>query len=211
MKILVTAGPTREPVDAVRFLSNRSSGKMGYAVAATASERGHEVVLVSGPVSLRAPDAVRVLAVETAEQMLKAVEDTLKWCEVLVMAAAVSDWRPASVSNEKLRKDDMPDNLPLARTPDILMTVSKLKGTRLFVGFAAEREDILVSARSKLAKKGLDLIVANDISRTDSGFESDTNKAMLISVDGLTMDFPLINKVELAGHILDWIEQRQTG
>ncbi len=209
MKILVTAGPTREYADPVRFLSNRSSGKMGYAIARAALARGHDVVLVSGPVSLAAPPGARLLAVETADEMLKAVLDTVEWCDALIMAAAVADWRPARKSPRKLKKREMEPVLKLEPTPDILSSVRPRKGRRIFVGFAAETENIAAAARAKLREKGLDMIVANDVSKPDSGFDVDTNRAVLISADDATgqVELPLMTKDALADRILAWTEK----
>jgi phosphopantothenoylcysteine decarboxylase/phosphopantothenate--cysteine ligase len=208
MRILVTAGPTREPIDPVRFISNRSSGKMGYAVAAEAAKRGHTVRLVSGPVSLAVPAGVERALVVTAEEMLEAVVERLGWCEALIMAAAVADWRPREVSPRKIRKDQMRMSLELERTPDILSRVKDGKGSRLHVGFAAETHEVLESAQRKLASKGLDLIVANDVSQPDAGFEVDTNRVCLIGADGTREELPVMAKSAVAGRILDWIERR---
>ncbi len=206
MRILVTAGPTREPIDAVRFISNRSSGKMGYALASEAAERGHQVVLISGPVSLPTPNVMRVKHVETAAEMLCAVQEELPACRALIMSAAVADWRPSQPVAEKLKKRCMADSLSLERTADILATVVDLKEDRIYVGFAAETGELLQEAQRKLEEKHLDLIVANDVSRSDSGFGTDTNQAVIISADGHRTDLPLMSKAALAAHILAWIE-----
>jgi len=208
MRILVTAGPTREPLDPVRFLSNRSSGKMGYAVAAVAKERGHEVLLISGPVAIEPPD-VKVIQIMTAEEMLDAVEKNIEWCDALVMAAAVADWRPAMISKSKIKKKSGSDFAPtvhLERTPDILKRVSAKKGARVFVGFAAETENLEEEAKRKLLEKGLDLIVANDVSATDAGFEVDDNRVILFPKDGQPDPLPLMPKPEVAERIIAWIE-----
>ncbi len=149
MKILVTAGPTREPIDPVRFISNRSSGKMGYAVARAAARHGHEVVLVSGPVSLSPPDGIEILRVRTAAQMLEALRVRLAWCDALVMCAAVSDWRPRDVAPGKIKKRDSSTILRLDPTPDILCSLVPDKGNRIFVGFAAETGNLEDEARRK--------------------------------------------------------------
>lgn len=208
MRILVTAGPTREPLDPVRFISNRSTGRMGYAVARAAAKRGHEVRLVSGPVTLAVPRGAEVLRVVTAADMAAAVQQGVGWCDALVMAAAVADWRPASVSVHKLKKRDMSPVLRLERTADILAGVRSAKGNRVFVGFAAETEDLLAEARRKLEAKGLDLIVANDVSRPDSGFEVDTNRVVLVAPGG-DEALPLLSKDEVADRIVGWIEARR--
>ncbi|TFH18297.1 MAG: phosphopantothenoylcysteine decarboxylase [Lentisphaerales bacterium] len=208
MKILITAGPTREPIDPVRFISNRSSGKMGLALALTAIERGHEVALIAGPVSVDLSAIPRVITVETADDMLHAVRRELEWCDALVMAAAVADWRPAEVIAEKLKKNNMPRNLQLEPVPDILGTIAPAKGSRIFVGFAAETGNLLEEASRKLVAKKLDLIVANDVARPDSGFESDTNMATLITASAKPGAPVLMTKQELAGRIVQWIESR---
>ena len=207
MKILVTAGPTRERIDPVRFISNRSSGKMGYAIAVAAFERGHEVILVSGPVSLPSPAGMTVVKIESAVDMLNAVTEHFAWCNALVMAAAVCDWRPAAPSLLKMRKDEFRGPLLIERTPDILAAVAGNKGGRICVGFAAETGDPVPGAERKLACKKLDMIVANDVSATDSGFDADTNRAILISAEGTRQELPLMAKMELAGRIVDWIER----
>lgn len=206
MNVLVTAGPTREPLDPVRFLSNRSSGKMGYALAQAAIQRGHNAVLVSGPTSLDAPANARLIRVETAEQMLEAVQASVEWCDVLIMAAAVCDWRPANPSDSKLKKHSMPAILPLESTPDILKSLKEKKEHRVYIGFAAETENVINEARRKLVEKGLDLIVANDVSRPGAGFETDTNIATLVSAPDVVTEFPLLTKKALAERILEWSE-----
>jgi phosphopantothenoylcysteine decarboxylase/phosphopantothenate--cysteine ligase len=208
MNILITAGPTREPIDPVRFISNRSSGKMGYAVADAAARRGHKVILISGPVSLKPPRKVKVVEVQTAVQMLGAVRKHLRWCHALVMAAAVADWRPAEAKSQKMKKNAGIPRLRLKPTPDILKTVSSAKGTRLFVGFAAETRNLLPEARRKLIEKKLDLIVANNVSRRDSGFDVDTNKVTFILPDGDCQPFPLLTKKAVALQIIRWLESR---
>ncbi len=207
MRILVTAGPTRERLDPVRFLSNRSTGKMGYAVACAARDAGHEVVLVSGPVSLSAPDGVRMILVESAEEMLAAVQHELVACDALVMTAAVADWRPAVVSSSKLKKETMSGMLQLERTPDILATLAPVKGNRLFVGFAAETEQLRQHAAAKRVAKGLDLIVANDVTAPDAGFGVDTNRVVLLSEAG-EEDLPLLSKYEVGQRIITWLESQ---
>jgi len=206
LHILVTAGPTREAIDPVRFISNPSSGKMGYAVAAAALERGHEVLLVSGPVPLAPPAGAVPVSVVTAEEMLAAVRDNVGWCDALVMAAAVCDWRPRSVAEHKLKKSQMSGTLKLERTPDVLLEIADLKQGRTYVGFAAETRDLEREARRKLAEKGLDMIVANDIAAADSGFGSDTNRAMIMTADAVE-EPALLTKTELAERIVVWIEQ----
>ena len=190
----------------MRFISNRSSGKMGFAAAAAAAGRGHDVVLIAGATSLATPVAVRRVDVCTADDMLRAVREHLEWCDVLVMAAAVADWRARCVSGRKLKKNAMQPFLELEPTPDILATIREQKGHRLFVGFAAETGDPLPEARRKLQSKGLDLIVANDVSRSDAGFEVDTNKVTFLPADGSAVDLPLMSKRDVAERLMDWIE-----
>jgi len=211
MNLLVTAGPTREFLDPVRFLSNRSTGKMGYVVAAAAAARGHVVQLVSGPVSLDAPPGVAVTRVTSAEEMLAAVLADFAGCDVLVMCAAVADWRPKQVSSQKLKKDVMSGTLELERTPDILQTVRGLKRPgQMVVGFAAETQNLSAAAEGKLIAKGLDMVVANDVSRSDAGFEVDTNAVSLVTASGV-VTLPLLSKRAVAERIVDWIEARRPG
>lgn len=208
MKILVTAGPTREAIDPVRFLSNRSSGKMGYAVAEVAVERGHEVRLVSGPVALDVADGVAaVVRVVSAAEMLEAVLADFGWCDVLVMCAAVADWRPKVVADQKLKKDGAGDvmTLELERTGDILQAVGELKQSQVVVGFAAETEHMLEEARRKLVAKGLDMIVANDVSRADAGFEVDTNAVTFVTESSETK-MPLMSKRDVAERLVRRLE-----
>ena len=206
MKILVTAGPTREAIDPVRFISNRSTGKMGYAVAQAGAERGHEVILVSGPVSLDPPGGARCLGVESAAQMLDAVLREVPACDALVMTAAVADWRPRVVSPLKLKKREMSGTLELERTEDILKRVSALDGRRLVVGFAAETGDLRTEASRKLREKGLDMIVANDVSRIDAGFAVDTNVVTLFERGGTERELPLMSKRAVGDEIVAWLE-----
>lgn len=206
MRMLVTAGPTREPIDPVRFISNRSTGRMGFALAGQAARRGHSVTLVAGPVTLPTPAGVVRVDVETAREMLAAVESALDACDALVMCAAVADFRPAQASAVKLKKRDMSSSLLLVPNPDILATVLPRKGRRLFVGFAAETGNPEPEARRKLEQKGLDLIVANDVSQPDAGFAVDTNRAILIPRIGEPQSWPLLPKTEVADRIVAWME-----
>ena len=209
MNILVTAGPTREPIDPIRFISNRSTGKMGYAIAEAGVAHGHDVVLVSGPAHIHAPTGARLIKVVTCEEMLGAVRGNIDWCEAFIMTAAVADWRPREVGLRKLKKAEMPANLALERTPDIITAVGGRKGNRIYVGFAAETQNIISEARRKISEKGLDLIVANDVTRADSGFESDTNKVALVTAGGGVEELPLMSKHMVAEKILEWIESRK--
>jgi phosphopantothenoylcysteine decarboxylase/phosphopantothenate--cysteine ligase len=204
-KVLVTAGPTREPIDPVRFLSNPSTGKMGFAVARAAASRGASVVLVTGPVALPDPPDVRVVRVVTAEEMAQAVESAIDGIDLFVAAAAVSDYRPKEPLSRKMKKRDADEALILSRTPDILAAVGRRfsgkAGGPVLVGFAAETEDLIARAREKLEKKGCDLVVANQVGRPDAGFASDRNRALLVG-SGDPTDIEG-TKDEVAGAILD--------
>ncbi len=207
MRIVITAGPTREYVDPVRFLSNRSTGRMGYALAAAAVAGGHTVTLISGPVALAAPDHVRLVPVVSAADMLDAVLRELPACEVLIMCAAVADWRPRTIAAHKCKKDEMPDTLLLERTADILEAVQQQRSAgQVIVGFAAETSDLLQHAHSKLVRKDLDMIVANDVSRADAGFEAETNAVLLLEREGGTTECPLQSKATIARQILARVE-----
>jgi phosphopantothenoylcysteine decarboxylase/phosphopantothenate--cysteine ligase len=204
--LLVTAGPTREELDPVRFLSNYSSGKMGYAIARAAVERGARVMLVSGPTALPVPRGVEYHPVVSAVQMRQAVMELAPDCTVVVKAAAVADYRPVCRSDRKIKKSgENRITLELERNPDILGELGRLPGERLLVGFAAETEALLENARSKLEKKNLDLIVANDVTREGAGFDVDTNIVRLLYRDGRVEDFPQMSKDRLAGLLLDRI------
>ncbi|MGD9780746.1 MAG: phosphopantothenoylcysteine decarboxylase [Kiritimatiellia bacterium] len=208
MKVLVTAGPTREALDPVRFVSNRSSGKMGYAVAAAAKRAGHEVCLVSGPVALEPPRGVEVVRATTADEMLAAVKKRVRGCGLLVMAAAVADWRPKKISARKLKKSAGPPRIEWVATPDILKAIAPLKTeTQVFCGFAAETENLAREARRKLREKHLDAIAANDVSKKDRGFESDRNALTLFFADGRTMRGALATKAECAEWLMRALEE----
>ncbi len=207
MRMLVSAGPTREFIDPVRFLSNRSTGRMGYAIASAAIAAGHETALVSGPVSLDAPPGLAALdRVVSAREMLAALESRIDWCDALVMSAAVADFRPERAAQAKIRKSEMPDSLRLVRNPDILLALLPRKGNRVFAGFAAETGDPDPGAADKLARKGLDLIVANDVTRPGAGFEVDTNIVTLIAPGAAPEHLPLMSKAEVAARIVEKIE-----
>ncbi|WP_173051346.1 bifunctional phosphopantothenoylcysteine decarboxylase/phosphopantothenate--cysteine ligase CoaBC [Nitrospira sp. KM1] len=203
-RFLISAGPTHEPIDPVRFISNRSSGKMGYALAEAARSRGAQVVLVSGPTALVPPSGVEMIAVESAEQMTNAIIARLAWSSVVIMAAAVADFRPKQAANQKLKKQAQCDTtLDLERTVDILSTVSALRDRQLLVGFAAETQNLIPHAMEKLKSKGLDLIVANDVTAPGAGFGSEQNAATLIDRHGTISELPLKSKRRLADEILD--------
>jgi phosphopantothenoylcysteine decarboxylase/phosphopantothenate--cysteine ligase len=201
--VLVTAGPTQEPIDPIRFLSNRSSGKMGYAVAQAARDRGARVILVSGPTALPKPSGIETIEVRTSEEMARAVEKFFPDATVIIMAAAVADFRPQEVSAQKRKKDGMPQSIQLERTPDILAELAGKKGDRLVIGFAAETHDLIGQAKAKLQKKNLDLIVANDVTIEGAGFEVDTNIVTLLDRSGRIVNLPKLPKREVAQKILD--------
>ena len=208
-RIVVSAGPTYEDIDPVRYIGNRSSGRMGYAIAAEASRRGAHVVLVSGPTKLDAPAGVQVEQVRSAAEMARAIGQHAHDADAVVMAAAVADYTPQTSADQKIAKQDGPLTMTLVRTADILADLGRTRGNSprpILVGFAAETGDPRPRARQKLASKHIDLIVANDVSREDAGFDTDTNAAWLISAEGET-EMPLQLKTELAGRILDRIEQ----
>lgn len=204
-KVLVTAGGTREPLDPVRYLGNRSTGRMGYAIAQEAAARGADVVLVSAPSALPVPPGVRCVHVETAREMREAVLREFDDADAVIKAAAVADYRPKIVAENKIKKSEGEFTLVLERNPDILLELGQKKRQQVLVGFAAETTKLEEYARGKLAKKNLDFIVANDVSRPDAGFAVDTNCAKLFMRDGTVCDCPLSSKAELAGVILDHV------
>jgi len=201
--VLVTAGPTREPIDPVRYLSNRSSGKMGYAVADAALARGARVVLVSGPTALAAPPGAELVPVETAQEMYEAVLSRLEEATVVIKAAAVADYRPAQAASRKLKKAAGVPEVRLEPTPDILAEVGRRKGRRVLVGFAAETEDLVANARAKLERKRLDLVVANEVGRPGVGFEADTNAVKILDASGQAEDVSVQSKRAVADRVLD--------
>jgi phosphopantothenoylcysteine decarboxylase/phosphopantothenate--cysteine ligase len=205
-KVLVTAGPTQEPLDPVRFISNRSSGKMGYALALAARRRGAEVTLISGPTHLAAPRGVRLVPVRTAAEMHDAVMDHLQTATVVIKAAAVADYRPAVCEEQKIKKKTAAMTLSLARNPDILAEIGKQKGERILVGFAMESERLLENARKKLLAKGLDFIVANNVTEPGAGFGGDTNIVRILAQEGGVETYPLMDKLAVAAVILDKVQ-----
>jgi phosphopantothenoylcysteine decarboxylase/phosphopantothenate--cysteine ligase len=191
LRVVITAGPTREAFDPVRFISNRSSGRMGYALGAAAARRGAKVTIISGPVELAVSFTAEVRRITTAKEMLAEIEEVLPETDWLIMAAAVADFAPASVQKDKVKKGSKQDlTLQLSRSPDILEAVAPMKGDRLFVGFAAETRDLLENARKKAHDKKLDLIVANDVSQEETGFESDENSGMILDQGDLAEEIP---------------------
>ena len=207
--VTVTAGPTQESLDPVRFLTNHSSGKMGYAIAREAMLRGAEVTLISGPVALAPVPGVELVKITTAQDMLEAVQAALPQTDILIKAAAVADYRPATVAGEKLKKKDGELSIPLERTADILAWVSENSHPGLFVcGFSMETENMLENSRGKLIKKGLDMIVANNLKTQGAGFGVETNVVTLITKDEIR-ELPLMGKDEVAGKLLDEIQKRR--
>jgi phosphopantothenoylcysteine synthetase/decarboxylase len=209
MKILITAGPTREPLDPVRYLSNRSSGKMGYALATAARDAGHEVTLISGPVVIPAPDRVTLVQVETTRQMYEAVRDLLKEQNAAIFAAAVADYRPAVSADQKIKKTDATLTLTLEKTEDILGSARSVFGfTGYLVGFAAETERLLEHAQDKRMRKGCDLVIANDVSRPGIGFDSEENEVTLCLPDASPFPLPRQSKTVLARELIAFITQQ---
>ncbi|HZE22019.1 MAG TPA: bifunctional phosphopantothenoylcysteine decarboxylase/phosphopantothenate--cysteine ligase CoaBC [Desulfobaccales bacterium] len=206
-RVLVTAGPTHEDFDPVRFLTNRSSGKQGYALAKVAWRRGADVALVSGPSALAAPYGVERIMVRTARDMQAAVQESFPEADVLLMAAAVSDYRPTQAEIRKIKRGREEIQFHLTQNPDILKQVALLKNRQIVVGFAAETHDLEAEARRKMEEKHLDLIVANDVNRPESGFQVDTNEVTLIPREGEALSLPLMSKEEVAARILDQVVQ----
>jgi phosphopantothenoylcysteine decarboxylase/phosphopantothenate--cysteine ligase len=208
LRILVTAGATLEPLDPVRYMSNRSSGKMGYALARAASMRGAKVTLVSGPTALKPPRDVALSRVKTAEEMRRVVLAECQQYDVIIKAAAVLDWRPKETAAHKIKKGRGVQTLELVENPDILAELGCSRGNRrcVLVGFAAETQDLIANAQEKLKKKNLDLIVVNDVSREDAGFEADTNAVKIVYRDGPMEELPLMPKQEVADQLLDRVK-----
>ena len=203
-QILITGGPTQEPIDPVRFITNRSSGKMGYALAKIAKRRGAEVTLVTGPTSLPLPRKdIKWIPVRSAEEMRKAVLTHFEGASVVIKAAAVSDYRPKMISHKKIKKGDSDTILALERTKDILGEIGKKKANRILVGFAAETEDLIAHAKKKLKEKNLDFIVVNDVTKPGAGFGLDTNQVKIVYPSGKVRDLPLMSKEEVSKVILD--------
>lgn len=204
----MSAGPTLEPLDPVRFISNHSSGKMGYAIARAAEYRGAEVTLVSGPVSLGAPAGVGMIHVKTAAEMAEAVFDRMDQSDVVIKVAAVADYKPAIQEAQKIKKKGERLVLELEKNPDILQTLGQRKKNQVLVGFAAETQDLDVNAQKKLQEKNLDMIVGNLVGSPKSGFGSDTNKVTLYFADGKQKSLPIMEKEEVANILLDYIAER---
>ena len=213
--VLVTAGGTREAVDAVRYLGNRSSGKMGFAIAREAARRGAEVILVAGPSAVETPPGVRRVDVESASEMRDAVFFELDRATIVVKAAAVADFRPAAAEQRKIKKENLPEGrgvtLDLVQNADILAEVCRIKGDRIVVGFAAESHDLIEAARRKLSRKGCDLIVANDITRQGAGFDADDNVVVFVWPAGEIEELPPMSKSDVAAQLLDRMEKLRAG
>jgi phosphopantothenoylcysteine synthetase/decarboxylase len=208
MRFLITAGPTREPIDPVRFLSNRSSGRMGYALAEAARDAGHEVLLISGPVTIPAPVGVTLIRVETAREMFDAVQGHLNGCDTAIFSAAVADYRPVQMAAQKMKKSAELLTLELERTADILGSArAKLGFSGFLVGFAAETENLIAHAQEKLERKGCDMIVANDVSQAGIGFDSAENEVTLCLPGGRTIALPRQSKAALARVLIAQITQ----
>ncbi|XKE93558.1 bifunctional phosphopantothenoylcysteine decarboxylase/phosphopantothenate--cysteine ligase CoaBC [Metaplanococcus flavidus] len=208
-KVVVTAGPTRERIDPVRFLTNFSSGKMGYAMAQAAAELGAETILISGPVSLPAPSGVKRIMVESAEDMLQAVKAEYADSDFVIKTAAVADYRPKTLHGQKMKKQDGDASLELERTADILHYLGTEKGRQVLIGFAAETNDVSHYAKSKLDRKNADYIIANDVTESQAGFESDTNKVTVFGKEDFEQSFELLPKQELARQLLKLIVERE--
>jgi len=201
--VVVTAGPTCEDLDPVRFISNRSSGKMGYAVAEAAARRGAKVILITGPTALATPEGVERIDVRTAEEMLRAVQTRFAPASIAIFSAAVADYRPAEPAEAKIKRKNEPLNIRLEPNPDIMATMAKEKGDRLVVGFAAETDHVAENARKKLTQKNADLIVANDLTAEGAGFDVETNIVTIFSRDSRDLPLPRMTKAEVAQRILD--------
>jgi phosphopantothenoylcysteine decarboxylase/phosphopantothenate--cysteine ligase len=201
--VLVTAGPTREPLDPVRFITNYSSGKMGYALASRARRRGASVILISGPTVLSVPRGVTYVPVSTAVEMRHAVMKNLKQSTIIIKSAAVADYRPSVCADAKIKKKDGPWTLYLERNPDIIAEIGKKKKERILIGFAMESEDLIKNAKAKMLAKNMDLIVANDVKQKDAGFQSDTNIVKILDRDGGIEELPVMDKMDVADRILD--------
>ena len=210
LRVLVTAGGTREAIDPVRYIGNRSSGKMGYAIAEAAAARGAEVTLISGPVALPVPAGVKRIAVESAHQMREAVLEAFPDTDIVIKAAAVADYRPETAEAQKIKKAANSMTLVLMKNPDILAELGQLKQAQFLVGFAAETQELVAHATEKLRKKNLDMLVANDVTLSGAGFEADTNIVKILTPDGAIEELPQMSKQDLGRVILDRIIVRRS-
>ncbi|MCP2519737.1 bifunctional phosphopantothenoylcysteine decarboxylase/phosphopantothenate--cysteine ligase CoaBC [Candidatus Aminicenantes bacterium AC-708-M15] len=206
-KILITAGPTQEKIDAVRFISNKSSGKMGYSLAREALWRGGEVILISGPTFLQPPNKAQVIKVNSALEMREQVIKNYKAADIVIMCAAVADYRPSKTYKTKIKKEDEKINIELIRNPDILEELGRKKGDKLLIGFAAETGNFIENAKKKMKKKNLDLVIVNDVSKENIGFGSDYNQVILIDKKGEIEKTKILSKVEISKIIFDKIEK----
>ncbi|MDP4144683.1 MAG: bifunctional phosphopantothenoylcysteine decarboxylase/phosphopantothenate--cysteine ligase CoaBC [Bacillota bacterium] len=208
-KVLVTAGPTIAPIDPVRFITNRSTGKMGYAIAEEARDRGAEVTLVSGPCNIKKPFGINLIKVNTNGEMLEAVLNKFESQDIIVKSAAVADYKPENYSSKKIKKSEDDLRINFVRDNDILMRLGKLKTSQVLVGFAAESNDVIENAKSKLARKNLDYIVANDITSHDTGFASDENRVTIIARNGNTVQYDKMSKRQVARNLFNLINEKR--
>lgn len=208
-KVLISAGPTIAPIDPVRYITNRSTGKMGYAIAEEARERGAEVVLVSGPTSLNPPKDVKIINIKTNEEMKNEILEYFNWADIVIKSAAVADYKPKEYSKEKIKKGDGDLNLCFTRDNDILKSLGEMKTHQILVGFAAESNNILENANKKLKNKNLDFIVANDITSSDTGFASEDNKVIILSKNDEKIELEKMSKKEVASNIFDMILEKR--
>ena len=208
-KVLISAGPTIAPIDPVRYITNRSTGKMGYAIAQEARERGAEVVLVSGPTNLNPPKDVKIINIKTHEEMKNEILQYFEWADIVIKSAAVADYKPKEYSEEKIKKGDGDLNLCLTRDNDILKSLGEIKTHQILVGFAAESNNVLENANKKLKNKNLDFIVANDITSSDTGFGSEDNKVVILSKNDEKLELEKMSKKEVASNIFDMILEKR--
>ena len=208
-KVLISAGPTIAPIDPVRYITNRSTGKMGYAIAQEARDRGAEVVLVSGPTNLNPPKDVKIINIKTNEEMKNEILQYFEWADIVIKSAAVADYKPKEYSEEKIKKGDGDLNLCLTRDNDILKSLGEIKTHQILVGFAAESNNVLENANKKLKNKNLDFIVANDITSSDTGFGSEDNKVVILSKNDEKLELEKMSKKEVASNIFDMILEKR--
>lgn len=208
-KVLVSAGPTIAPIDPVRYITNRSTGKMGYAIAKEARDRGAEVILVSGPTNLEPPKNVKIINIKTNEEMKKEILQNFKWADIVIKSAAVADYKPKEYSKEKIKKGEGDLNICLTRDNDILKFLGEIKTRQVLVGFAAESDNVLENAERKLKNKNLDFIVANDITSSDTGFGSEDNKVVILSKNNEKLELEKMSKKKVASNIFDMILEKR--
>ena len=208
-KVLISAGPTIAPIDPVRYITNRSTGKMGYAIAEEARDRGAEVILVSGPTNLNPPKDVKIINIKTNEEMKNEIFDNFEWADIVIKSAAVADYKPKEYSKDKIKKGEGDFNLCLTRDNDILKSLGDMKTHQVLVGFAAESNDVLKNADKKLKNKNLDFIVANDITSSDTGFGSEDNKVVILSKNNEKLELEKMSKKEVASNIFDMILEKR--